>query len=1014
MNPLTAILLYAFTGTFASWLGYAMVDKVPFEDIEINFGAPFMRLERTLLPETDSRYELGTSSRAWYRVFTDELCLTADTCYTAIGGSGTGGSISTSSPGVIGSLLYYTTSGATPELVNPVATGTLSATSPLSLSASRALVGGSAALSWDFSVANTWTGLQTLASGFISQSSSTVTGPLTAGHFYGALTGQSSTTLALATNGANCAAGTYPLGVDASGAAESCTADSTASSTLLSDINTFSATNTFSALQVGSTAGDSGLKMTASRSYGGTTEVPGDGFFNVNCTSNTNLCGQFYRNLGATANGPNVLIRDDDSAVDDGALRIITDGTAGGVYSILINDPAVDIELVESDQASPAGKYELSVQNDLFAIASRNSGDTGFENSVTFPRFANGGGLQSLGIGDSYILGRLSSGTTTATSLSTLTIAATSTDTTKILSALNDTSAEVASLTDEGLLTVSSLNIADITSAIPLADGSGNIAEYAGTSCTNQFIRSLNGAAVATCATVATTDVASGITLDTEWDTESEVQTAWGSVNILLETEIDASSELAALMDDETGSGGALVFASGPTLTGLTTMANASTTGYHTFGTASSTNWTGGGLTDCDADNQSVSYDATTQKFGCGDDDDTGGTGSSKWATSSAATDTIHPAFPSARVSVGTTSPVSLATFTSSATSTDTSYLFAGINDTRDIVALLTDEGLLQLGTAADGISITATDGILSFLGLGNGNDEDLDVDFDNAAADTVDISSDTGVATTSWTGISHTAVNLYASGRASSTNQTVSSITSALGLYGSTGDLGEYTGIDCTNQFVRDVSAAGAGTCATVVAADVSLADLTATNASLTFSGTYNGSTARTIGVNLAHDFAWTGSHDFGGATFLEIPNGTAPTANDPGEIAHDTTDNQIILDDFVIPTTQRIWSVTVASTSPAFISAGLLPIPTQIDGYTVTRYQCHVSGGTSKVVAVEDASANSSEDITCATTNTTDDGSITNGTFTASELAFIDFGATTGTVDYVMISAFGTWTRE
>ena len=55
------------------------------------------------------------------------------------------------------------------------------------------------------------------------------------------------------------------------------------------------------------------------------------------------------------------------------------------------------------------------------------------------------------------------------------------------------------------------------------------------------------------------------LTRDTEWDTEGEVQTAWGSVNILLETEIDASSELSTLVDDETGTG-ALVFADSPTL----------------------------------------------------------------------------------------------------------------------------------------------------------------------------------------------------------------------------------------------------------------------------------------------------------------------------------------------------------------------------------------------------------------------------------------------------------------
>lgn len=43
------------------------------------------------------------------------------------------------------------------------------------------------------------------------------------GYFNGNLNGTASTSQALATNGANCAAGSYPLGVDASGAVENCT-----------------------------------------------------------------------------------------------------------------------------------------------------------------------------------------------------------------------------------------------------------------------------------------------------------------------------------------------------------------------------------------------------------------------------------------------------------------------------------------------------------------------------------------------------------------------------------------------------------------------------------------------------------------------------------------------------------------------------------------------------------------------------------------------------------------------
>ncbi len=160
-------------------------------------------------------------------------------------------------------------------------------------------------------------------------------------------------------------------------------------------------------------------------------------------------------------------------------------------------------------------------------------------------------------------------------------------------------------------------------------------------------------------------------------------------------------------------------------------------------------------------------------------------------------------------------------------------------------------------------------------------------------------------------------------------------------------------------------------------------------------------------------------GALDAGAATSFEIPNGTAPTVDVAGEIALDTTDFQLIVGTSttatVVPTRDvPIWSTTIASTSIDFINGGLVPVPTRLDGYKITRIQCHVTGGTSKVIAVEDASANSSEDITCATTNTTDDGSITNADYTASELSYIDFGATSGAVNYVTISVFGNWIRE
>lgn len=83
--------------------------------------------------------------------------------------------------------------------------------------------------------------------------------------------------------------------------------------------------------------------------------------------------------------------------------------------------------------------------------------------------------------------------------------------------------------------------------------------------------------------------------------------------------------------------------------------------------------------------------------------------------------------------------------------------------------------------------------------------------------------------------------------------------------------DRAAWTSIDnyptgCTNQFVRTIG--DTLTCATVGAADVSLANLTATDTTLTFSGTYTGATARTIGLNLANANSWTALQTFANAT--------------------------------------------------------------------------------------------------------------------------------------------------
>src|SRR4249920_3489766 len=72
------------------------------------------------------------------------------------------------------------------------------------------------------------------------------------------------------------------------------------------------------------------------------------------------------------------------------ALRIRQAGKSGGAASTRIDDPNPDIELIETDQVAPAGKYEIAVQSDKLQINGRNADDTAFETLVVFQRRAAG------------------------------------------------------------------------------------------------------------------------------------------------------------------------------------------------------------------------------------------------------------------------------------------------------------------------------------------------------------------------------------------------------------------------------------------------------------------------------------------------------------------------------------------------------------------------------------------------------------------------------------------------
>ena len=142
-------------------------------------------------------------------------------------------------------------------------------------------------------------------------------------------------------------------------------------------------------------------------------------------------------------------------------------------------------------------------------------------------------------------------------------------------------------------------------------------------------------------------------------------------------------------------------------------------------------------------------------------------------------------------------------------------------------------------------------------------------------------------------------------------------------------------------------------------------------------------------------------------------IPSGTAPVVDAAGEIAVDTTDDQLIY----FGTAKRVltWKFQKSATIEGPASTDEILLWKTKDAITITSIDCLVDpadSGESAVIDLEECDSTADNctsvdaAITCDNDGATDDGSLSNASIAADGWLNIDGGAVTGTVTMVSVT--------
>ncbi len=172
---------------------------------------------------------------------------------------------------------------------------------------------------------------------------------------------------------------------------------------------------------------------------------------------------------------------------------------------------------------------------------------------------------------------------------------------------------------------------------------------------------------------------------------------------------------------------------------------------------------------------------------------------------------------------------------------------------------------------------------------------------------------------------------------------------------------------------------------------------------------------------VGLDGGIVSNGVVNFGAATSVEIANGTAPTVDAAGEIAVDTTDDQLIYYGGAARVLSYKQTKSVVLESP--VDADSIVLWKTLDPITITDIECIVDpadSAESVVIDLHEADATGDTGvtvdatITCDNDGAADDGTFTNGAIDANDWLLLDIGTVTGTVTQVSVTIYYTVDAE